>query len=95
MHDCWTYWGHSGAPIVGRRSQGGSRRGGGERAKRRGRRKAKFERGEGEGEGRGEGGGMLMGLHSSWDDTTGMRRGVAWEAIRAFLHEHTAVLVDG
>ncbi|KAF2017159.1 trypsin-like serine protease [Aaosphaeria arxii CBS 175.79] len=48
MHDCWTYWGHSGAPLVDEK--------------------------------RGE----LVGLHSSWDDQTGMRRGVAWEAIEAF-----------
>lgn len=49
MHDCWTYWGHSGAPILHRRS------------------------------------GKLIGLHSSWDDETAMRRGVTLEAIRAFL----------
>lgn len=53
MHDCWTYWGHSGAPILD-----------------------------------GEGGG-LVGLHSSWDEETGMRRGVGTEAIRAFLCEKT------
>ncbi|EME46827.1 hypothetical protein DOTSEDRAFT_111981, partial [Dothistroma septosporum NZE10] len=49
MHDCWTYWGHSGAPLIERGSGG------------------------------------LVGLHSSWDDETGMRRGVAWEAVRDFL----------
>jgi len=49
MHDCWTYWGHSGAPLVGVESGG------------------------------------LVGLHSSWDDETGMRRGVGWEALRDFL----------
>lgn len=49
MHDCWTYWGHSGAPILDRRS------------------------------------GKLIGLHSSWDDQTAMRRGVTLEAIQAFL----------
>ncbi|KAK7445830.1 AT hook domain-containing protein [Colletotrichum acutatum] len=41
MHSCWTYWGHSGAPLVDRKT------------------------------------GTLVGLHSSWDDETGMRRGVA------------------
>jgi S1-C subfamily serine protease len=51
QHDCWTYWGHSGAPLIDA--------------------------------GRGE----VIGLHSSWDDETGMRRGVAWEALRAFLGE--------
>ncbi|KAK4903156.1 hypothetical protein LTR27_000084 [Elasticomyces elasticus] len=50
-HDCWTYWGHSGAPLI-------------------------------------DDHGMLVGLHSSWDDETGMRRGVAWEAVKAFLDEH-------
>ncbi|KAK5678996.1 hypothetical protein LTS10_008651 [Elasticomyces elasticus] len=50
-HDCWTYWGHSGAPLI-------------------------------------DDDGMLVGLHSSWDDETGMRRGVAWEAVKAFLDEH-------
>ncbi|EWC47911.1 hypothetical protein DRE_02793 [Drechslerella stenobrocha 248] len=61
MHDCWTYWGHSGAPLC---LAGGS--------------------------------GGLVGVHSSWDDETGMRRGVAWEAVVAFLREngHSAVLGD-
>ena len=54
-HDCWTYWGHSGAPLVDRRT------------------------------------GNLIGLHSSWDDETGMRRGVALEAIQAFMREHEKV----
>ncbi|PRP86267.1 hypothetical protein PROFUN_05408 [Planoprotostelium fungivorum] len=36
-HDCWTYWGHSGAPLVARDS------------------------------------GELVGMHSSWDDRTGLR----------------------
>lgn len=52
QHTCWTYWGHSGAPLV---DAGG--------------------------------GGDLVGVHSSWDDETGMRRGVAWEAVDAFLRE--------
>ena len=51
MHNCWTYWGHSGAPLIDRKSGG------------------------------------LVGLHSSWDDETGMRRGVAFEAIDSFLKE--------
>lgn len=49
MHSCWTYWGHSGAPLVDRRSGG------------------------------------LVGLHSSWDDETGMRRGIPLEALDGFL----------
>ncbi|KAJ1552269.1 hypothetical protein HK405_011980, partial [Cladochytrium tenue] len=49
MHDCWTYWGHSGAPLVDAAS------------------------------------GDLVALHSSWDDETGMRRGVPWGAIVDFL----------
>lgn len=52
QHDCWTYWGHSGAPLLDRRS------------------------------------GRLVGLHSSWDDETGMRRGVPLVAIQAFLEEN-------
>lgn len=55
-HDCWTYWGHSGAPLVQR---------------------AQHTRGW-----------NLVGLHSSWDDETGMRRGVPLQAIRGFLKEH-------
>lgn len=51
MHDCWTYWGHSGAGL--------------------------FERASG----------RLVGLHSSWDEDSGMRRGVALEAIVSFLDE--------
>lgn len=31
--------------------------------------------------------GRLVGVHSSWDEESGMRRGVAWEAVRAFLGE--------
>ncbi|KAH6855857.1 trypsin-like cysteine/serine peptidase domain-containing protein [Chaetomium sp. MPI-CAGE-AT-0009] len=53
MHTCWTYWGHSGAPLVERTAPGM--------------------------------GDVLVGLHSSWDDETGMRRGVGIEAIREFL----------
>ena len=52
MHDCWTYWGHSGAPILDWST------------------------------------GTLVGLHSSWDDETGMRRGIPWEAIKAFFEIH-------
>ena len=52
MHDCWTYWGHSGAPLVEQRS------------------------------------GRLIGLHSSWDDRTGMRRGIGLAAVKTFLAEH-------
>ncbi|KAF2005200.1 AT hook domain-containing protein family protein, partial [Amniculicola lignicola CBS 123094] len=52
-HDCWTYWGHSGAPLVLRDESGGV--------------------------------GVLVGLHSSWDEETGMRRGVGWEALKSFL----------
>lgn len=48
MHDAWTYWGHSGAPLV--RSSDGA----------------------------------LVGLHSSWDEGTGMRRGVPGVAIGGF-----------
>lgn len=48
MHDCWTYWGHSGAPLVDAKSGG------------------------------------LVGLHSSWDEGTGMRRGVGWVALGEF-----------
>lgn len=60
MHNCWTYWGHSGAPILTKKA-------------------VSLE----------ETNGMLVGLHSSWDDQTGMRRGVPLEAIAAFLREHT------
>ncbi|KXX75948.1 Glutamyl endopeptidase [Madurella mycetomatis] len=52
QHDCWTYWGHSGAPLLDRKS------------------------------------GKLVGLHSSWDDQTGMRRGVPLEAIKEFLERN-------
>jgi S1-C subfamily serine protease len=51
QHDCWTYWGHSGAPLIDAKS------------------------------------GEVVGLHSSWDDETGMRRGVAWEALHGFTEE--------
>lgn len=51
-HDAWTYWGHSGAPLLRRID------------------------------------GSLLGLHSSWDDATGMRHGVPLVAIQAFLSEH-------
>jgi len=49
MHDCWTYWGHSGAPLVDVKT------------------------------------GKLVGVHSSWDEESGMRRGVGVEAIREFV----------
>ncbi|KAI1061781.1 hypothetical protein LB507_010729 [Fusarium sp. FIESC RH6] len=50
-HDCWTYWGHSGAGLFDRAT------------------------------------GNLVGVHSSWDDKTAMRRGVPLEAVTAFLEE--------
>jgi hypothetical protein len=56
MHDCWTYWGHSGAPLV----------------------KSKE--------------GTLIGLHSSWDEETGMRRGIPGLAVREFLRENRGVV---
>lgn len=52
MHDCWTYWGHSGAPLINVEEGG------------------------------------LVGLHSSWDDSTAMRHGVPGIAVREFLNEH-------
>ncbi|KAK4183010.1 trypsin-like cysteine/serine peptidase domain-containing protein [Podospora australis] len=52
QHDCWTYWGHSGAPLLDRDT------------------------------------GRLVGLHSSWDDETGMRRGVGIEAVGEFLRRY-------
>ncbi|GAW15541.1 hypothetical protein ANO14919_049550 [Xylariales sp. No.14919] len=52
MHDCWTYWGYSGAPLLDMKT------------------------------------GKLIGLHSSWDDETCMRRGVPLEAILEFLEEN-------
>jgi hypothetical protein len=33
----------------------------------------------------------LVGLHSSWDEETGMRRGVPLEAIKEFLEENSFV----
>ena len=54
-HDSWTYWGHSGAPLVEQAT------------------------------------GRLIGLHSSWDETTGMRRGVPLDAIKQFLDEYTGL----
>jgi S1-C subfamily serine protease len=50
-HDCWTYWGHSGAPLIATES------------------------------------GEVVGLHSSWDDQTGIRRGIGWDAVDGFLTE--------
>ena len=55
-HDAWTYWGHSGAPLVAQTT------------------------------------GLLIGMHSSWDEHTGMRRGVPLEAIQKFLKKHAAIL---
>jgi S1-C subfamily serine protease len=52
QHDCWTYWGHSGAPLLDGRT------------------------------------GKLVGLHSSWDEDTAMRRGVALVAITMFVAEN-------
>ena len=48
-HNAWTYWGHSGAPLLSTAT------------------------------------GELVGLHSSWDVQTAMRRGVPLEAITEFL----------
>jgi Trypsin-like peptidase domain len=59
MHDCWTYWGHSGAPLICAQEGG------------------------------------LVGLHSSWDDTTAMRHGVPGVAIREFLKQHLPTAANG
>jgi hypothetical protein len=53
-HDCWTYWGHSGAPLLHRST------------------------------------GEMVGMHSSWDDVTGMRRGIPLEAVEIFLGSYRA-----
>lgn len=58
-HDAWTYWGHSGAPLVRVRD------------------------------------GCLVGVHSSWDENTGMRRGVPWVAIKDFCEEWLGKLLRG
>jgi hypothetical protein len=58
MHDCWTYWGHSGAPLVDVKS------------------------------------GEVVGMHSSWDDQTAMRRGIALQAIQEFLSENMPSLLE-
>ena len=57
-HDCWTYWGHSGAPLVEQKT------------------------------------GNLVGLHSSWDEITLMRRGIPLIAIKEFLLEHTSIVIE-
>ena len=59
MHDAWTYWGHSGAPLLSDRS------------------------------------GDLVGLHSSWDDSTGMRHGIPLVAIKSFLSENLVKAKNG
>ncbi|KAG8530976.1 uncharacterized protein KY384_004333 [Bacidia gigantensis] len=51
-HDAWTYWGHSGAPLVSAQN------------------------------------GELIGLHSSWDELTGMRHGIPLEALGAFVSKY-------
>ena len=57
-HDCWTYWGYSGAPLINKVT------------------------------------GRLIGLHSSWDEDTGMRRGVPLEAISQFVQQHAKILIS-
>jgi len=53
IHSCWTYWGHSGAPLFN-------------------------EKGE------------IVGLHNSWNNTTGARHAVCHTKIVAFLSDvHT------
>jgi S1-C subfamily serine protease len=56
-HTAWTFWGHSGSPIVDADT------------------------------------GILVGIHSSWNDKTGKRHGVSLPVIRRFLTEHEARLV--
>ncbi|KAK6389705.1 hypothetical protein LTR65_006187 [Meristemomyces frigidus] len=41
---------------------------------------------------KGDGDAVLVGLHLSWEEQSGMRRRVAWEAVRAFLDEHTVLV---
>ena len=56
MHDAWTYWGHSGAPLLSRDS------------------------------------GMLVGIHSSWDDKTTMRHGVPLVAVKWFIERNLTII---
>jgi hypothetical protein len=56
-HDAWTYWGHSGAPLLREMD------------------------------------GTLVGLHSSWDDETGMRHGIPQVAIKEFLRLHLPIVL--
>ena len=51
IHSCWTYWGHSGAPIIN------------------------LEEG-------------LIGLHSSWDSTTGTRHGIHLTCIKQCIEDY-------
>jgi len=48
MHTCWTYWGHSGAPLFDHR-------------------------------------GLIVGLHSSWDSSNGMRHGVSLSQLHEIM----------
>ena len=52
-HTCWTYWGHSGSPLLNRE-------------------------------------GLIVGIHSSWDDETCTRHGVALECLLHALEQYTA-----
>lgn len=58
QHDCWTYWGYSGAPLVDEKTGG------------------------------------LLGLHSTWDEVSRMRRGVAWDAVGEFLKGRIGKVVE-
>jgi len=55
-HDAWTYWGHSGAPLIRHNNND------------------------------------LIGIHSSWDENTGMRHGIALDCIQEFLKLHKDLL---
>lgn len=46
-HSCWTYWGHSGSPIIS------------------------FD-------------GLVVGVHNSWDESTGTRHGLSVETLQKF-----------
>lgn len=99
-HDCWTYWGHSGAPIFITINQANTTKtvlssssssslsssSSSKRARSTVNRYSNSSASKSDYPNLPEDNNlMLIGLHSSWDDQTGVRHGIHIEAIRRFI----------
>ena len=87
-HDAWTYWGHSGAPLLARPQEAVPVVAAAAASSAAASSTLAHPACAVISPSSSSVCPLLVGLHSSWDDETGMRHGVPHAAIQAFLHLH-------